>query len=342
MRIVFIRPCCIGDVVLATAALSALRAAYPNAHITWAVSSWARQAIDYHPAVDAILDTGKAELPVKSPLGFARFVYQLANGHFDVAVSLVRSPLMSLAVAMSGIVDRVGLDSNGRGFAYTLRVPVDPNKVRHEAKIYFDVVRAMGVDTKGYFANLPVLDEARSSVKGLLRQHGVSSPYIVVNPAGGSNPGMVMDSKRWPVEHFAEVSEALMLEYDAKLVLVAGPKDGVLVDALRNNLRTQVVSFVGQLSFPQIGALAANSLLYLGNDTGLTHLAAASGAKTAMILGPSSPLRYAPFTENSMTLWKAVHLNPQGVSASKKSQWDWECDGISVKDALIQLRNFLG
>ena len=55
MRIVFIRPCCIGDVVLATAALSALRAAYPGAHITWAVGGWSRHAIEYHPAVDAIL-----------------------------------------------------------------------------------------------------------------------------------------------------------------------------------------------------------------------------------------------------------------------------------------------
>jgi ADP-heptose:LPS heptosyltransferase len=101
------------------------------------------------------------------------------------------------------------------------------------------------------------------------------------------------------------------------------------------------VSFVGQLSFPQIGALAADSLLYLGNDTGLTHLAAASGAKTAMILGPSSPARYAPFTENSITLWKEIELNPQGVASGIKRHWDWERDGISVEDALIELRGFL-
>lgn len=341
LRIVFIRPCCIGDVVLATAALSALRAAYPTAHITWAVGGWSRRAVEYHPAVDAILDTGKADLPVKSPHGFARFVYQLASGNFDIAISLVRSPLMSLAVAMSGIVDRVGLDSDGRGFGYTVRVPVDPNRPRHEAKIYFDAVRAMGVKTDGHFANLPVLQEARASLQDKLFANGVTGSYIVVNPAGGNNPGMVMDSKRWPLKNFAEVADTLVLENNAKLVIVAGPNDRWIVDEMREFLRTRAVVFAGQLSFPEIGALAADSLLYLGNDTGLTHLAAASGAKTAMFLGPSSPMRYAPFTLNSITLWKPVELNPQGVAGSKTQNWDWERDGISVNDTLIKLRDFL-
>lgn len=339
-RIVFIRPCCIGDVVLATAALSALRAAYPDAHITWAVGGWSRRAVEYHPAVDAILDTGKADLPVKSVQGFVRFVYQLASGNFDMAISLVRSPLMSLAVAMSGIRERVGLDSNGRGFGYNLRVPVNPDAARHEAQIYLDVIQAMGIDTEGYYVNLPVLDEARNTVKKILSSNGIEDRYLLVNPAGGSNPGMLMDSKRWPPKHFATVCNALTAENDAKLLIIAGPNDESLVNQLQEQLERPALNLAGKLSFPEIGAVAADSLLYLGNDTGLTHLAAASGAKTAMILGPSSPERYAPFTLNSMALWKPVELNPQGVSG-KQQDWNWERDGISADDALPQLRDFL-
>ena len=110
MRIVLIRPCCIGDVVLATAALQALRRGYPDAHITWAVGGWSRQAVDYHPALDAVLDTGDAALPVQSLRGFWRFVRQIRAGDFDLCVSLVRSPLMSAAVWLSGIRTRAGLD----------------------------------------------------------------------------------------------------------------------------------------------------------------------------------------------------------------------------------------
>ncbi|MFN8528439.1 MAG: hypothetical protein U0670_07500 [Anaerolineae bacterium] len=81
MRIVLILPCCIGDVVIATGALCALRRAYPDAHITWAVGSWSRAAVEHHPDVNAILDTGPESLPVKSWRGFLPFVGQLRAGN---------------------------------------------------------------------------------------------------------------------------------------------------------------------------------------------------------------------------------------------------------------------
>ena len=65
-RIVLILPCCIGDVVLATATLQALRRAYPQAYIAWAVGSWSKPAIEHHPLIDSIIDTGSEALPVKS------------------------------------------------------------------------------------------------------------------------------------------------------------------------------------------------------------------------------------------------------------------------------------
>jgi ADP-heptose:LPS heptosyltransferase len=217
---------------------------------------------------------------------------------------------------------------------------VNPLEARHEAEIYLSVVKALKIRTEGYQANLPVLETAREEVAELLAQKGLRQ-YIILNPAGGSNPGMQMDSKRWPVANFAEVGDWLSMETGAKLVLVGGPKDEELVTALREKLRTQSISFVGKLSFPQIGALAAGSMLYLGNDTGLTHLAAAVGAKTAMILGPSDPKRYAPYTQRSISLWRETALHAGGVAAAETSQWDWARDGITVNDALAQLRQFL-
>ena len=129
---------------------AALRQAYPDAHITWAVGGWSRRAIEHHPAIDAILDTGDAALPVKSVGGFWRFVRQLRAGNFDLAVSLVRSPLMSAAIWLSNIPQRAGLDSNGRGFGYTIRAKVNPTEAQHEAEIYLSVIAAMGFDVTGY------------------------------------------------------------------------------------------------------------------------------------------------------------------------------------------------
>lgn len=188
-RIVLILPCCIGDVVLATATLAALRRGYPNAHITWAVGSWSKGVVEHHPMLNTILDTGPDALPVKSARGLLRFARQLRAGRFDLAVSLVRSPLMSAAVWLSGIPHRAGLDSAARGFGYTMRAPVDPNQPRHEADIYLDVARALNLDVTGCRANLPVHDADLAFVRALLEQQGVRLPVIVLNPAGGRNPG---------------------------------------------------------------------------------------------------------------------------------------------------------
>lgn len=343
MRIVIIRPCCIGDVVMATATLCALRRAYPAAHITWAVGGWSQQALAYHPDIDALLDTGPAALPVKSARGFLRFVRQLRRGDYDLAVSLVRSPLMSAAVWLSGIPTRAGLDSNGRGFGYNVRAAIDPQRARNEADIYLDTVRALGHDVSDCRANLPVLPNARESVRRVLGQNRVRAPYLVIHPGGGSNPGMTLDAKRYPPAHLAYLANALAEDRGASVVLLAGPHDQPLVDAVQAHLSRPAVAFVGALSFPQIGALAADSLLYIGNDTGLTHLAAASGAKTVMIFGPSDPARYAPFVppNQALALWCPVDVAAVGVAGQSGTGWDWSRDGIPPEDALSRIRAFL-
>ncbi|MDQ7036823.1 MAG: glycosyltransferase family 9 protein [Anaerolineae bacterium] len=341
MRIVLILPCCIGDVVMATPTLTALRNAYPDAHITWAVGGWSRRAVEYHPSVDAILDTGHAALPIKSLSGFLSFVQKLRSGKFDLAVSLVRSPLMSLAVWLSGIPQRAGLDSKRRGFGYTIRAPIDPSEARHEVEIYLDVARAMGIDTTDMTINLPVLAETRQRVALLLTERGINKPYFVVNPTGGGNPGMMMDSKRYPPAYLATVSDALAAELEITPILIGGAADGQVVENLRHQVKTAAQTFIGNLTFPEMGALAAAAQFYIGNDTGITHLVAASGAKTIMILGPSDPKRYAPYTKNSLALWKPVALKDGGVANSENSKWDWARDGIQPNEALKQIRRFL-
>lgn len=340
-RILLILPCCIGDVILATAVLAALRRAYPDAQITWAIGRWSRHAILHHDLLDDLLDTGEAALPVYKWRDFWRFVHLMRDGRYDLAVSLVRSPLMSLALLVSGIGLRAGVNSGGRGFGYNLRADVNPDEARHEAEIYLDVVRKLGIDTVNSYANFPVNGGDKTAVNSMLCDGGLTGRYFVINPAGGSNPGMEMDSKRWPPQHFAMLIERLKETYDAAPVLIGGPKDQPLVDAVQSHLKTRAVAFVGGLTFPQIAALAAGALIYIGNDTGLTHLAAAAGAKTIMIFGPSDPARYAPFTPDSRALWKPTALRGGGVASGTPDGWNWERDGIGVDEVYHAVTQFL-
>ena len=334
-RIVFVRPCCIGDAVMATAALKALREAFPKAHITWAIGPWSARAIEHHPAVDAILDPG-ADMPLRSPTMFFRFVKRLRAGDFDLAVSLVRSPLMSLALYLSGIPVRAGLDSGGRGFGYNLRVPIDQNAREHESEIYLKVVSAIAGQELHAHANLPVSAAARAALRKRLNAASIAPPYIVAHPGGGVNPGARLESKRFPLKQFAETLDLIAAQNGAGLILLGGPGDGELVAALERQLETRAVGWVDELSFQEIGALAAAALVYIGNDSGLTHLAAASGAKTVMIMSATDPRRYAPYAPDSL----AIRIQGAGVqvhSAAQPDPLDWPDIGRDVICALAHV-----
>ena len=339
-RIVFVRPCCIGDVVMATPALAALRDAFPSAHISWAIGPWSARAVAHHPAIDDILDTG-ADLPLRSPMAFWRFVRQLRRSQFDLAISLVRSPLMSLALYGSGIAVRAGLDSGGRGFGYNIRVPIDPNVREHESEIYLKVIRAICGRALYSPANLPVTAQARAAVRRRLAAAQMATPFIVAHPGGGDNPGAGLASKRYPPAQFAAILNRVAAERMASVILLGGPADAELVEAVAGRLQAAARRWVSALSFPEIGALASEALVYLGNDSGLTHLAAASGAKTVMLMGPTDPQRYRPFTADSLAIWKAAELPLGGAAAGSSPGWDWARDGISVDEASAQILRFL-
>ncbi len=325
---------------MATAALSALRDAFPDSQITWAVGPWSARAIAHHPAIDSILDAG-ADMPLRSPGSMLRFASRLRAGQFDMAVSLARSPLMSLAIYLSGIPVRAGLDSGGRGFGYNMRVPIDPAVREHESEIYLKVVSTIAGREVRAYANLPLADAARTAVRARLAAADIESPFIVAHPGGGENPGAQLASKRYPLAQFAEILNRVTDANDAAVILLGGPGDGELVSEVASRLTAPASRWVGALDFQEIGALAAEAQVYIGNDTGLTHLAAASGARAVMLMGPTDPRRYAPFTPDHLALWKPVELRAGGARQAERADWDWARDGISAAEAAERILDYL-
>ncbi len=333
-RIVFARLCCIGDVVMATAALSALREVFPEAHITWAVGPWSARAIEHHPAIDAVLDI-KVDMPLRKPATLLHFARRLRAGNFDLAVSLVRSPLMSLAIYMAGIPVRAGLDSGGRGFGYNLRLPIHPDLREHESEIYLKLISAIAGRKVQAYANLPISMAARSSVRARLKKAGIKAPFIVAHPGGGVNPGAQVASKRYPPAQLADVLNHVAEAEAATVILLGGGGDADLVDDVSRRLTVRSLSWLGALDFKEIGALAAEALVYIGNDSGLTHLAAASGARTVMLMGPTDPRRYAPYTSDHLALWKPIELD------GARGSWDWARDGFTADEAVPRIMAYL-
>ncbi len=254
-RILIIKPCCLGDVLLATPVIAAIQRAYPHAQIDFAVGSWSRPVVANNPRLHGVVDSGRVGQGAYGWRDVWRLAKQLRAHDYDLCLTLDRSPRVGMVAWLARIPLRAGLDSGGRGFAHNIRVPVPP--IRYEPELYLDVARAVvpqtsrakfEIDHSEFFPTADdiasvatILPDSALSTSSPPPQSGarearggdMHSPLIAVHPGGGNNPGMVLASKRWPPERFAAIAERLIAEHNATVVLIGARDDAPLTRAVR-------------------------------------------------------------------------------------------------------------
>ncbi len=369
-KIVVIKPCCLGDVVMTTPLLEVLHQAYPDASITYVVGTWSKVIAEHHPAVTAVIDSGTVGIPghyhLKDYLAVAR---QLRKHRFDLAFVLDRSPLVTLLPFLAGVPRRVGPDSLARGFSLTDRVPVSfsPAKPRHEAEIYLDLARAIGLPVNAPRMRFVPTEEERQSVPT------ASRVQVAVFPGGGSNPGMELTAKRWPLERYREIARRLVHELDMQVLLIGGPGDVALNDSLLEGLdvpdgpnpsrqgRPQgsplprdeggmqgegtVTNIAGKTTIGQLAAYLERCALFIGNDSSPMHLAAAVGIPVIAIFGPTSPEEYGPYPLDDpkhIVLWRHPTGQPCFFLGQMGPHMDCTCmQAVTVDDVWAAVQRLI-
>ncbi len=318
-RLIVIKPASLGDVILAGPAVATLRRAFPNAHLTLATGQWSLPASRGIPGVDAIQDLGIFGTPGRFgirdlPGAVARF----RAGRHDLAIVLDRSPLVAIAPLLAGIPHRAGIDSAGRGFAHTIRIPWA--RRIHEADLYQSVAHAVTRQSAG----APTASEARLEFQptpdatAIADQLWIASglgdraadashiaPVVIVHPGGASNPGMTLAAKRWPAERFATVIRTLIAR-GVRVVLVGHPSDAQTVADVRRAVEpsvdtpaplpgTGVIDLSGDADLATLAALIGRADAFLGNDSVPLHLAVAMGTPAVAVYGPTDPRVYGPW-----------------------------------------------
>jgi len=311
-RVLILKPCCLGDVILTTPVIAALREALPHAHLEYAVSAWAKPIVEGSPRLDGILDTGVSgsAFTLKQYLVFIR---KMRQQRYQAIIALDRSPLLTLLPWLAGAKLRVGIDSRGRGFALNIRSRLERNSIiKHEAEIYKDVLRAAGLDPTPAKMEFYPSDKAKSKVAGFLEAlsafQNSKGAVAVIHPGGGNNPDTLVKSKRWKPENFAQIAAKLITKgYTVIIIGALQQGDGELAErllyAIPEGLQESVINAVGMFNLDESGALFEKATLFIGNDTGLMHLAAACGTKVIAIFGPSNPVAYGPYTDTGKAVY---------------------------------------
>lgn len=168
-RILILKPCCLGDVLMATPVVKALRERFPKATIDFAVGRFARQMVESNPHIDTVLDCGRIGWGRRYPASdLFQFVKMIRRRRYDVCFVLDRSPSTATIPFLARIPIRVGLDSGGRGFSLTHKASVLP--VRHEADLYLDTLRAAGIEVQEPRMEFFPMEEDRRLAASRLRR----------------------------------------------------------------------------------------------------------------------------------------------------------------------------
>jgi lipopolysaccharide heptosyltransferase II len=314
-NILVIKLCCIGDILFTTPLLRALEKNFPRLHITYMVSGWCKELAAADPRVKATI-----EFNAYDKVGYLekirralQAVSAIRRGKFDAAIVLHRSPLAGVLVALAGVPVRIGFNWQGEGFAHTHPVPFRADA--HEIDRNLDCLRPLNAEPDGIATELLVPADFQATAELLLYHYGYTDPkqpLIAIFPAGGVNPGTTMITKRWPLESYRQLGQALIQDYQAKLLFVGNQADKTVIDRLLSEgyWGNSVIRTEGKTSLLLLAAILERCTLFIGGDSGPLHIAAAVKTPTLSLFGPTDPMLLAPRGKEHRVIRKALACMP--------------------------------
>ncbi|MBP7933263.1 MAG: lipopolysaccharide heptosyltransferase I [Phycisphaerae bacterium] len=296
-RILIIKPSSLGDVIHALPVLSGLRRRFPEARISWLVSTSCMGLIEGHPELDELIPFdrrryGKVGRSWKATREFARFALDLRARRFDLVLDLQGLFRSGFFAWISGAGLRMGFTST-REFGWifhTHRVYVPPRDL-HAVERNLLFARRLGLAEEPVRFTLPVQEEARAAVAAMLDPHGIRSGqgYALIAP------GTRWETKVWPVEYFAAVARYVRLNHSLPVVLAGAPDELGIADRVQELAGEPVANLAGRTSLQQMVALVDRAAVAIMNDTGPMHLAVALGRPLVAVYGPTNAVRTGPY-----------------------------------------------
>lgn len=301
-RLLVIKLADIGDVLTATPALRSLRATFPRARIAALTAPHCRPLLQASGLVDEVyaFDKGRFDRPsgLASPSGLAalaRLTAWLRRSRFDAALLLHhlttpfgRAKYRALMLA-TGAPVRAGLD-NGHGGFLTHRAPDGGFGARHEVEYCNDVVGLVGAPPDLGPLAFPSAPQHSQQAAALLGDTG-GAPLLAVHPGAG---GFSL-ARRWPADRFGRVARALA-QRGARIVVVGGPEEAALAGAVAAQVGPAAINLAGRTDLFVLGAVLQRCNAFVGNDSGVTHIAAAVGTPLVAVFGPTNHQAWGPWT----------------------------------------------
>jgi heptosyltransferase-2 len=298
----------LGDAVMTTPALAAVREGFPDARIVLLARPPVAELFRHHPDVDEVM---LYERPGRHEGGFGRLrlAGELRRRRFDGALLLQNAFDAALIAFLGRIPERAGYPTDGRRILLTLPVPLTPAILeRHEVEYYLCLVDGLGIPRPVPAAlKLAVTEEEREAMATRLASLDIErgAPIVAINP--GATYG---SAKRWYPDRFAAVADTLSAEWSARIVVVGSAAESPLAGEIEAATRNPPVNLAGKTTVRELMALLSLSSFLVTNDSGPMHIGAALGVPLVAIFGPTDWRRTSPWSSLAKVVRVEIDCSP--------------------------------
>jgi heptosyltransferase-2 len=334
----------IGDVVLTLPVIQSLRRAYPVARISVIAKSPSDELLLGHPAINTVLT-----LPSREENGFwqrVKFARKLKNFNFDVGVLFPNSFGSAFLLSLTGVKFRLGYNTDARNILLTHPVATTSHlrKEQYRVEYYFKILSSLKLDKPDRdFARL-VSQEGDATAREILLDMGMDEDDEFLT----LHPGTSKVERGWHAERFGILCQKLIKEDGKRVILLGTEKESELLARIRKSGKSEMIKVIPPVNLRVLASLLKKSRLFIGNDSGMMHLAAMVGVPVLGIFGPGSPETSGPYIE----LGKQEMVTKNFACSPCKQRFFKECkpsplnkpyclEDITVKDVHDAVRRLL-
>jgi heptosyltransferase-2 len=298
----------IGDVVLTTPVIRAVRERYPSAFIAYLGERGAVSLLEHNPFLNEIIPYDFSKNSVLEQL---KVIARLRRLKFDVVVDLFSNPRTAVLARASGAPMRIGKDVRGRGRLYTHRIG-DYGSMKPAIEFHYQYVKPIGVEMTHFRTEIFLTDDEKREARIFLSLQDVD----VTRPIVAMHPGATWPNKMWPKERFAGLIDLLRAKLGVELVLSPGPGDEELMAAI-TAASAAPVHVLPVLPVRQLAGIFSQCRALVSNDCGPMHIGAAVGTPTIGIFGPEPPEVWFPYPQEDghKALFRKIECSPCRTTA---------------------------
>jgi len=287
----------LGDVLLATPTLRALKLAYPAARLSVLVNRGTEAMVAGNPNIDEILLLDRGSL-----IAQWRFLSDLRRQRFDMVIDLTDADRSAFLTWVTRAPHRIGFNAEQRwrGRCYTAVVRSASSDHRVERDLA--ALKPLGIFEGDRTPRLWLAPQDEQRAEQLLKRLGIRGNM----PIAVLQPGARYWFKAWPAERFAELADRISAEHGCQVLIGGSLQEDELALRIRRVAKSHPISMAGLSDMRTFAAVLKRSALFVGNDSGAMHVAAAMGTPLVALFGPSNPAEWGPRGERTEVIYKGL------------------------------------